>query len=377
MRILIATDSFKDCLSSLDAGMAIRRGILHELIDAEIKVLPIADGGEGTLNALVTATNGKYISVCVHDPIMRTISAQYGISGDSETAFIEIAAASGIERLTEAERNPWNTSTFGTGELILSALDSGCRKIIIGIGGSATNDCGAGMAYALGARFFDGEGSETGFTGGEIGKVKCIDIAGFDQRIAHTQFIVACDVNNPLTGPQGAAYIYAPQKGANANMVRQLNENLCNFASCLHRTFHGGIESIPGAGAAGGLGAGLIAFADARLESGFQVVNREIQLDKYIQWADLVITGEGRIDNQTQYGKTPFGVALAAKKFDKPVIALAGSLGDGYTELYRNGFDAIFSIIDSPMTRVEALTNASELLERCTRSVIRLAKLKL
>jgi glycerate kinase len=376
MKILLAPDSFKDSLSAKKVAEAIRTGILHELPEADMKILPMADGGEGTVEALVDATRGNSFEVRVEDALRRDISAKFGILGDKQTAVIEMASASGIEHLKPEERNPWRTTSFGTGQLIRNALDKKCRRIIIGIGGSATNDGGVGMAIALGAKFIDKSGNEKGIGGGELLEISSIDLTELDKRISETEFLIACDVSNPLTGPQGAAYVYAPQKGADKKMVEKLDRNLKHLASVIEEQLKRDVENIPGAGAAGGLGAGLLAFLDAKLMQGFEIVRRETQLDDAVKWADLVITGEGKIDVQTQYGKTPMGVAGVAKKFNKPVIAIAGTLGEGYQELYPLGFDAILSIMDKPMELKEALINAPYLIERCVRSAIRMFLLK-
>jgi glycerate kinase len=376
MKILIAPDSFKDSLSAKKVAEAIRNGILLELPEADIKLLPMADGGEGTVEALVDATRGKIIEVPVENALRREIDAKYGLLGNGQTAIVEMAAASGIEHLKSDERDPWITTTIGTGQLIKDALDRGCRRIIVGIGGSATNDGGVGMAMALGAKFIDKSGKEKGIGGGELSEIFSIDLTGLNKQVNETEFLVACDVSNPLTGPNGASYVYGPQKGADKEMVIALDRNLKHLAMIVKDQLEKDVENTPGAGAAGGLGAGLLAFLNAKLMQGFEIVRQETNLDKEIEWADLVITGEGKIDVQTQYGKTPMGVAGVAKKFNKPVIAIAGTLGEGYQELFPLGFDAIFSIIDKPMELKEALVNAPFLIERCARSAIRLFLLK-
>jgi glycerate kinase len=283
-----------------------------------------------------------------------------------------MAKASGLELLTTSERNPWITSTFGTGQLMKDALDKGCRRMIISIGGSATNDAGAGMAQALGVRLTDKDGKNISAGGGGLSDVEKIDITYMDKRILDTEIMVACDVTNPLTGPSGASVVYGPQKGADAKMVNKLDQNLEHFAKKVEDQLVINFKKIPGAGAAGGLGGGLIAFTQAKLKPGFDIIRQETGLDDYMQWADLVITGEGRIDTQTRFGKTPMGVAGIAKEYGKTVVAIAGTLGEGYQELFMCGFDAIFSIIDKPMSLNEAMITAPQLLERCGRSVIRL-----
>jgi glycerate kinase len=372
MNILIATDSFKESLSSRQAGEAIRRGILMESAEYKVRVVSIADGGEGTVEALMGACGGELIHVRVYDPLMREIKASYAILGDSKTAVIEMAKASGLELLSAEERNPRVTTTFGTGQLMLDALKRGCKRLILAIGGSATNDAGAGMAQALGVKLLDKNKKPIGFGGGFLSNVQYINVGSVDKRVKATEIIVACDVTNPLTGTNGASHVFGLQKGADASMARELDRNLKHFADRIKEELGIEIESVPGAGAAGGLGGGLLAFTNASLEPGFDIVRRETGFDEQIAWADLIITGEGKMDAQTRYGKTPMGVAGAAKQFGKPVIAIAGTLGEGYQDLYAYGFDAISSIIDKPMLLNEAIITAPQLLERCARSVIRL-----
>ena len=372
MNILIAPDSFKDSLSAKQAGEAIRRGILSVKSDCNILVLPMADGGEGTVDALIDATGGALYEEQVYDPLMRPVNARYGILGDGSTAVIEMAAASGLELLKPEDRKPWITSTYGTGQLIKAALNKGCNRIIIGIGGSATNDAGMGMAEALGVKFLDSHNNSVGQGGGNLSAIQTIDITHIDSRIINCDIIVASDVTNPLTGNHGAAVIYGPQKGADDKMVARLDENLNHFAGIVKKQLHKDIDKIPGSGAAGGLGAGFLAFTMAKIMPGFEIVRQETQLDQHIKWADLVITGEGKLDYQTQFGKTPAGVAKVAKIYHKPVLAIAGTLGEGYQELYNYGFDAIISIIDKPMTLSEALISAPELLQRAAAGAIRL-----
>ncbi len=372
MNILIAPDSFKDCLSAKKVGEAMRKGIMAVPGKWNIRMVPMADGGEGTLEALVDATNGTYINTEAYDPLLRLIQVKYGILGDGNTAVIEMAAVSGIELLKPEERNPWITSSIGTGQLVKEALDKGCKRIIVGIGGSATNDAGVGLAEALGIRFLDRNGRPVGYGGGKLSEISRIETQEFDRRLKKCEIYIACDVTNTLTGPQGASMVYASQKGAGREMVKQLDANLAYFAGLVKSQLNREIDIIPGAGAAGGLGAGFLAFTPAVLQPGFEIVRHETRLDEHIHWADIVITGEGKIDFQTQFGKTPMGVAGAAKKSGKPVIAIAGTLGEGYQELYTLGFDAIFSIIDKPMTLNEALILSPELIERFSNSLIRL-----
>ncbi|MEE9460453.1 MAG: glycerate kinase [Bacteroidales bacterium] len=363
MRILIAPDSYKNALSALEVAKSLKSGLQKVFQDAEFEILPMADGGEGTVEALIDATQGQMIKTPVCDPLMRPIESSFGITGDGVTAVIEMASASGIQLITSGERNPWITTTYGTGELILAALDRGCRDIILGIGGSATNDCGMGMAAALGVKFLDHAGNSVGPGGGMLAEVTRIDISGLDNRIKETKIMVACDVTNPLTGPDGAAHVYGPQQGADPEMVNKLDSNLKKFSDLIMEQLGKDVEQIPGAGAAGGLGAGLIAFLDGELVEGVPAIAAKTGLDEAVAKADIVITGEGGIDFQTQFGKTPYGVAQVAKKHGKPVIAVAGTIGKGVDELYSKGIDAVISILDRPLSLEEAIEETPSLLE--------------
>ena len=370
--ILIAPDSFKDCLSAAAVAGALRTGILDVLPRITVGTLPMADGGEGTVEAVVAATGGERVTVEVLDPLLRPITAIYGITGDGGSAVIEMAAASGIERLDEAERDPWITSTFGTGQLILDALDRGCRRIIVGIGGSATNDGGAGMANALGIRLIREDGDDCGEGGGRLGALHRISMDGLDPRVSQCEILVACDVTNPLTGPRGASATYGPQKGADAEMVEKLDRNLAHFAGVIREQLGKEVAELPGAGAAGGLGAGLMAFTGARLVNGFSLIAETSGLEERIREADLVITGEGRMDEQTPSGKTPFGVATLAKKYGKPVIGVAGSLEPGAEALYRHGFDLLLPIQEKPVDLREAMRQAELQLKRTGQRIARI-----
>ena len=375
MKILIAPDSFKHALSALDVARRLRKGLLEALPDAEIQMVPMADGGEGTVESLIDATGGSLVTARVHDPLMREIEAGFGISGDGTMAVIEMAAASGLQLIGPREKNPWITSTWGTGELIREALDRGCRTLLMGIGGSATNDCGSGMAMALGVRFLDEGDRPVGQGGGVLGKIRRIDVSGLDPRINDIRVIVACDVRNPLTGPDGASLVYGPQKGAGKEMALDLDRNLAAFAALIRDQLGKEVDSLPGSGAAGGLGAGLIAFLEARLVEGVPAIAERIGLEEKIRWADLVITGEGSMDFQTRFGKTPSGVAKMAKCHDKPVIAVTGSLGQGYRSLYEEGFDVLVPIPDAPVSLEEAIARTPEMLERSGRMIGNLLKL--
>lgn len=377
MKILIAPDSFKDCLSALDVASALGRGMQKMMPDAPITLLPLADGGEGTVESLIDATHGELIRLKVMDPLMREVSSFYGITGDGETAVIEMAAASGIELLKVEERDPWITSTYGTGQLIGDALERGCRKILLGIGGSATNDGGAGMAQALGVKFSGRFGTLSVQGGGFLGEVEQIHMEGLDRRIAGKEIIVACDVTNPLTGLQGASVIYGPQKGADEAMVENLDQNLDHFAEVIRSQLGREVSSSPGAGAAGGLGAGLMAFLDASLVKGFDMIAGVVGLEEKIRSADLVITGEGKMDAQTRFGKTPFGVAQLAKKHGKPVIGVAGTLDGDAGILYESGFDLLMPIQEKPGDLESSLRDGEQLLERTGERLARLLKMEI
>jgi len=364
MRFVIAPDSFKGSASAKDVAQAIAEGLKVSLPDAEFDLVPMADGGEGTVEALVAATGGEIVRERVTGPLGEPVDAFFGILGDGETAVIEMAAAAGLHLVPPERRNPLVTTTYGVGELIKAALDRGCRRVIVGIGGSATNDGGAGMAQALGAKLLDERGNEIGFGGGELGKLARVDISGLDSRLREAEILVACDVTNPLTGPNGASAVYGPQKGATPEMVKLLDENLRRYAEIVRRDLGVDVEHVPGAGAAGGLGAGLMAFCQAKLMKGVELVIRAVRLDERVQKADLVVTGEGKLDFQTGFGKVPFGVAQVAKRHGKPVIAIAGQLGEGSENCRNWGIDACFSILNRPMSEREAMENALTLLKR-------------
>ena len=364
MKILLAPDSFKDCLSAKEVALELAGGIHRVRPGDECLIIPVADGGEGTVEAVVEASGGRMLELPVLDPLLREISATYGISGDGRTAVIEMAAASGLPLLRSDERNPWHTSSFGTGQLIRHALDQGCEQILLGIGGSATNDGGAGMAAALGARFETEEGKLPVPAGGMLGRLRKISMDELHPRIGEVEIRVACDVNNPLTGPQGASRIYAEQKGADREMIAALDHNLHHFATLIHQQLGKQVDQVPGAGAAGGMGAGLLAFLDARLEKGFPLIASVIGLEDKMIRADWVITGEGRLDGQTRFGKTPWGVARLARVHQKPVIAVCGTLEESAADLYREGFDLLFSIQEKPMDLDAAIAQVRPMLRR-------------
>ncbi len=362
MKILICPNSFKESLSAIEVCDCVERGLKKADSKFKIEKIPLADGGEGTVNALVLATNGRSLKCKVRDSLGRTIWARYGILGDGRTAIVEMAAASGLALVPMDKRNPLVTTTYGTGEIIGNALNRGCGKIIVGIGGSATVDGGAGMAQALGVRLLDGKGRDIGFGGGEIEKVEKIDLKFMDKRIAETEFIIASDVRNPLSGPRGAARVYGPQKGATPEMVERLERGLSSFARVIRKELSISVENLPGSGAAGGLGAGLYAFLGAKMESGVELVMRIAGLEHRIKTADLVITGEGRLDRQTLYGKAVMGVVKMARKYRVPVICIAGSIMPEAKDLYRLGVKGLFSITTMPMSLEEAMGKSRSLL---------------
>lgn len=375
MKIVIAPDSFKESLTALHVCEAVEKGIRTHFPDAEISKVPMADGGEGTVQSLVDATGGQIIQAKVTGPLDKEVEAFYGILGDGKTAVIEMAAASGLHHVPMDERNPLITTTRGTGELILKALDHKVKHIIIGIGGSATNDGGAGMAKALGAKLIDANGAEIKEGGGSLNQLAAIDLTNLDSRLAEVKVEVACDVDNPLTGETGASAVFGPQKGATSDMVRQLDRNLAHYAAVIEKEMDIHIQNVPGAGAAGGLGGGLLAFLSAELKPGVDIVIKATELENYIKDADLVITGEGRIDGQTIYGKTPIGVAKTAKKHSVPVIAIAGSIGTGSEAVYEHGISALFSVVPGAVDLSEALEKASENIERTAKNVASVIRL--
>jgi len=375
MRIVIAPDSFKECLSATQVAFAISEGIKKVIPDAEIGCIPVADGGEGTVEALVTATSGRIIPTPSIDAMNRPIQSFYGVLGDGKTAVIEMAAASGLEKLSPLERNPLITSTFGTGLLIEAAMEAGFRKIILGIGGSATNDGGAGMAQALGYGLLNRRGKSIGPGGGALSEIHSICKTHVHALLQQTQITVACDVRNPLLGSSGATHVYGPQKGATPEMIELLEKNLSHFSQIVNQEFGTDWTLLHGSGAAGGLGFGLLNFCEAEMVSGFELINQLTQLEEYISQASLVFTGEGKIDVQTVYGKTISGVAKLAKKHQMPVIALAGKIEGDLTELHNQGITSVFAIGDRPMNLDESKSRAAELLTKTTAQIMRLVQI--
>jgi glycerate kinase len=374
LRIIVAPDSFKGSVTALGVAEAMARGIHAVFPEAEVILVPIADGGEGTVEALVAATHGHRMYSEVHGPLGEPMRAHWGVSGDSSTAFIEMASASGLPLVPKDLRNPRITSTFGTGELIKAALDMGLRKLVIGIGGSATNDGGAGMARALGVRFLDAEGRELPDGGAALVRLAHIDDSCLDPRLAETSILVACDVDNPLCGARGASAVYGPQKGATSVMVEELDAALSVFARVAAAVTGRDIALQPGAGAAGGLGAGLLFFTPANLRPGVSIVLETTGFEARVQTADLVITGEGRTDYQTAMGKAPVGVADVAKHYGVPVICLSGGLGPGADEVLAHGIDALASVVPQPMPLEACMDQGEALVEAATARVCRLLK---
>ncbi|MGF1699989.1 glycerate kinase [Photobacterium makurazakiensis] len=369
MKIVIAPDSYKESLTAMEVASAIEAGFSQVLPDAEYIKLPMADGGEGTVQSLVDATNGDIVECAVTGPLGEQVDGFYGLMGHGKTAIIEMAAASGLHLVEPALRNPLKTTTFGTGELIKAALDNGVEHIIVGIGGSATNDGGIGMAQALGIRLLDENGNDVGFGGEALAKIKTIDNSGVDPRLSHIKLEVACDVDNPLCGPKGASHIFGPQKGATPEMVEQLDADLAYYAELIKSQLGRDIKNTSGAGAAGGLGAALLGLLDASLRPGIEIVMDAVNLAQIVADADLVITGEGRIDSQTIHGKTPIGVARTAKQFDVPVIGIAGSLSNDCNVVYDHGIDAAFSVVSGAMTLQDALDGAAFNVQATARNV--------
>lgn len=355
MKIVIAPDSFKESMTALEVCEAAERGLRRSIPEVQTVKIPMADGGEGTVQALVDATNGTFTSLTVTGPLGLPVEAEYGWLGDQLTAVIEMASASGLHLVPPERRNPLMTTTAGTGELIKDAVQKGAKHLIIGIGGSATNDGGMGMAQALGVKFLDSEGAELSYGGGALSKLAKIDASKMMKELSGVTIDVACDVDNPLTGPTGASAIFGPQKGATDETVAVLDRNLSHYASLILKETGRDVEKIEGSGAAGGLGAGLLAFLNANLKRGVDIVIETVKLEQHMGEADLVITGEGRIDGQTIHGKTPVGVSKTAKKLNIPVIAIAGSIGDGYEKVYEEGISSVFSIVPGIVSLEEAL----------------------
>ncbi|AJR01306.1 Glycerate kinase [Enterobacteriaceae bacterium bta3-1] len=369
MKIVIAPDSFKESLSAMQVAEAIEQGFSEIFPQAEYIKLPMADGGEGTVESMVAATGGERVHVNVTGPLGQPVNGFFGWMGDGETAVIEMAAASGLHLVALEQRNPLITTSFGTGELILAALNHGARKIILGIGGSATNDGGAGMMQALGAHFHDIDGKELHVGGAALAQLASVDLSQLDARLAQTDILVACDVDNPLCGAKGASAVFGPQKGATPERVKQLDAALQHYGEKIELATGKSVLNVAGAGAAGGMGAALFGLLNARLQPGIEIVTEALKLADAVQGADLVITGEGRIDSQTVHGKTPVGVARVAKRYDIPVIAIAGGMTPDYSVVHQHGLDAVFSVLNRIQTLPEALEGARENVRVTARNV--------
>ncbi|WP_318459634.1 glycerate kinase [Photobacterium leiognathi] len=369
MKIIIAPDSYKESLTAMEVATAIENGFRQVIPNAEYIKLPMADGGEGTVQSLVDASNGTIIERSVTGPLGEQVNGFFGLMGDGKTAIIEMAAASGLHLVSPELRNPMLTTSFGTGELILAALDKGVEHIIVGIGGSATNDGGIGMAQALGVRFLDENNKQISYSGGALDRLHHIDISDIDPRLAKVKLEVACDVDNPLCGEKGASQVFGPQKGATPEMVVQLDTNLAHYAEIIKRDLGTDVKDMAGAGAAGGMGAALLGLFNAQLRPGIEIVMDAVNLADVLQDADLVITGEGRIDSQTIHGKTPIGVARTAKRFNKPVIGIAGSLSYDCNIVHEHGIDAVFSVVPRSVNLAEALAEAAINVELTARNV--------
>lgn len=376
MKVVVAIDSLKGSLSSIEAGNAIKLGILNVYNEANVEVKPLADGGEGTVDALVEGMNGVYKDIEVMGPIGEKVKATYGILKEQNTAIIEMAQASGLPLVPVQKRNPLNTTTYGVGEIIKEAIQCGCRNFVVGIGGSATNDCGVGMLQALGFKFYDKNNNEVGLGGKVLKDIHTINIDGRIKDLDNCTFKIACDVKNPLYGNNGAAYIYGPQKGATKEIIKTLDYGVKSFAEVVKNQLGKDLANTEGAGAAGGLGFGFLAFLNSTLESGIKIVLDEINLEDTIKDADLIITGEGRLDNQTAMGKAPIGVAKLAKKYNKKVIAFAGALTDDAKACNYNGIDAYFSIVNKAMSIEDAMNseNAKKNMTQTVEQVFNLIK---
>lgn len=376
MKIVLAPDSYKNSLTAKQVAQSMKKGFAKVYPDAEFVNVPMADGGEGTVQSLVDARNGQMVTETVVNPLGNKTQAQYGLIDDGQVAVIEMAQASGIQFINQFTQNPYVTTTFGTGELIKSAIQKGAKTIIIGIGGSATNDGGAGMAQALGAHLLDDKGEELQYGGAMLKKLDHIDISEMLPELKDVKVVIASDVTNPLTGENGASHVFGPQKGANPEMVDFLDEALSHYADVLKRDLGKDLEQTPGAGAAGGLGAGLLAFTNSQMRSGVDIVVDYTGLKDIVQDADVVITGEGQIDFQTKFGKTPIGVAKATKAVNPnaTIIAIAGSVGEKISELYPLGIDAIFTCVPGVEDLSKAIADTDKNLQQVSENIARLIK---
>lgn len=373
MKVVIAPDSFKGTMSSVEVCGIVEKAIKSILPEAVTVRVPVADGGEGTVEAFLSALGGERIEVKVKDPFFYNIESFYGILPDKKTAVIEMAAASGLVLVGDCP-DPLRATTYGTGQLMLDALEKGCSRIILGIGGSATNDGGVGMAAALGVKFLDESGRDIGLNGGGLAGLSKIDVSHKDKRLDRCEITVACDVDNTLCGENGASYVFGPQKGADQNTVRILDGNLRHYSDILERETGIQVRNIPGTGAAGGMAASLLAFTKCNLKPGISIILDTVGFDRLVEDADLVITGEGRIDGQSLRGKTPVGIAARAGKYNVPVIAIVGSIGGGIDEVYSCGISAVFSTVRRPVPFEEAKLTCREDLFQTAENIFRFYK---
>ncbi|WP_165329541.1 glycerate kinase [Streptococcus tangpeifui] len=371
-RIVIASDSFKGSASSKEVGTYISEGIRSLYPDYETKIFAIADGGEGTVDAILDVNHGEKVTVCVQGPLGTPVNASYAIIDDGKTAVLEMASASGITLIAPESLNVMQASTYGTGQLIKDALKHGVERIYIGIGGSATNDGGLGMASALGVRFFDSHQQELAATAENLGKIADLDASAIRDSCRSVELHILSDVTNPLCGDNGATAVYGPQKGATADLITALDEGLANFAEVIKRRLQKDIKDIPGAGAAGGLGAGLMAFLDGKLERGIDKILEMIHIEEDIKQADLVITGEGRMDGQSINGKAPIGIAAIAQKYHVPTVAIVGSRSLDLDDVYRQGIAGVFDVVNRPMSLEEAMADTRTLVASASRNLISL-----
>lgn len=376
MKIVLAPDSYKNSLTAKEVAMSMRKGFEKVYPDADYVNVPMADGGEGTVQSLVDAKNGQIVTETVTNPLGNPTEAHYGLIDDGQVAVIEMAEASGIQYINQFTQNPYVTTTFGTGELMKSAIQHGAKTIIIGIGGSATNDGGAGMAQALGAHLLDDKNEELQYGGAMLSKLARIDTSDMLPELRDVKVVIASDVTNPLTGPNGASHVFGPQKGASPEMVEFLDKALGHYAEILKRDLNKNLAAVPGAGAAGGLGTGLLAFTNSQMRSGVDIVIDYTGLKDKVRDADIVVTGEGQIDFQTKFGKTPIGVAKAAKEVNPnaTVLAIAGSIGEKISELYPLGIDAIFTCVPGVEELSKAIQDTDKNLQQVSENVARLIK---
>ncbi|KJY94247.1 glycerate kinase [Vibrio neptunius] len=372
MKIVIAPDSFKESLTAVEVAQSIQMGLERVWPDAEFLKVPVADGGEGTVQSLIDATSGQKVFTETTGPLGETVQACYGVLGDGKTAVIEIAEASGLHLVPAEKRDPKITSSFGTGELIKHALSQGVSRLIVGLGGSATNDAGAGMLAALGVTFIDKTGEEFVPVGGaNLANLARVDTSKLDPRLHQCEVVVACDVDNPLCGALGASAVFGPQKGATEQDVTLLDQSLEIFGQVTKKNVGVDVLTAAGAGAAGGMGAALLGYANAVLKPGIEIVLDTVNLESKLIGANLVITGEGKIDDQTVHGKTPVGVAKLAKQFNLPVIAIAGCTGSHFQAVYEHGIDAVYACLPRPMSLQEAFHEAASNLANVAENVAR------